>query len=135
MGLGRTVRSGLKGKITQAHFFFHLGLSPSQLTLRCPNCPFHGWHAAATGPQRGQQIGGSSDLRVGWRYQGHLPPAGVGRGRAGSSQEARGGAERRLHTKARRKYPVLGQEPRPSTDSKAKVRREPWGGAAGPAEG
>ena len=80
MGLGRTVRSGLKGKITQAHFFFHLGLSPSQLTLQCPNCPFHGWHTAATGPQRGQQIGGSSDLRVGWRYQGHLPPAGVGRG-------------------------------------------------------
>ena len=68
------------------------------------------------------EVPGASTSSWGWSW------------RAGSSQEARGGAERRLHTKAR-KYPVLGQEPRPSTDSKAKVRREPWGGAAGPAEG
>lgn len=39
------------------------------------------------------------------------------------------------HTKARQKYPVLGQGPRPSTDSKAKVRREPWGGVLALLEG
>ena len=108
--------------------FFHPGLGPAQLTPRHPNCPFRGRCPAATGPQRGQQRGRSSDLSGGWRCQGHLPRAGVARGRAGSSQEARGGAERRCHTQARWKYPVLGQGPRPSTDSKERSDVSPGEG-------
>lgn len=45
------------------------------------------------------------------------------------------GAERKLQTRARQKHPVLGQGPRASTDSKAKVRSEPWGGPGGHADG
>lgn len=76
---------------------------------------------------------GSSDLSGAWRFQGHLPPAGVGRGRAGSSQEARDGAERRPH-KSQTEVPSSRARTQ-TNDSKAKVRREPWGGAAGPAGG
>lgn len=125
--LGRTVRSGLKGKSTQAPFF-PLGLSPSQLTLQHLKLS-HPWVACCShsSPEEVSKVGAPTSEGDG--VPGHLPPAGVGRGRAGSSQEAQDGAERRPHKSQTEVPSSRARAQTRSTDSKAKVRREPWEGA------
>ena len=92
VGLGRTVRSGLKGKITQAHFFFPSGFKPitvdstaSKLSLPWMACCSHRSleRSAKRGelrPQGGMEVPGASTSSWGWSWEGRFQPGGPRQG-------------------------------------------------------
>lgn len=91
-GLGRTVRSGLKGEIAQAHFF-PSGFRPSTVdstasklslprTVSCSHrSPERSAKREELRPQWGMEVPGASTSSWGCSWEGGFQPGGPGRGR------------------------------------------------------
>lgn len=91
MGLGRTVRSGLKGEITQAHFFpsrfkpSTVDSTASKLSLPRMVCcshrsPERSAKREELRPHWGMEVLGASTSSWGWSWEGRFQPGGLGQG-------------------------------------------------------